>query len=166
MRRQVLGIVGAAIAVSLTVPGSALARAGDRTFTDTYPVASALCLKAAAHPATLGVKLQPNSAVVVTACQKLNNAFLPLVSTVDAAEATLLNTIAAQKLLVATACPRPVPTSQKAACLTARSTAQTTDTAARSTKQAAVTAFHTAIEANRTTFWSTISSLRGTTTTT
>ena len=162
MRRQVLGIVGAAIAVSLTVPGSALARAGDRTFADTYPVASALCARAAAHPATLGPKLEPNAALVVIACQTLDNAFLTRVSTVDVAEATLLNTIAAQKLLVATACPRPVPASEKAACTAARAT----DATARSTEQAAVTAFHTAIEANRTTFWSTVGSLRSTTTTT
>ncbi|HVC85093.1 MAG TPA: hypothetical protein VNC12_07550 [Solirubrobacteraceae bacterium] len=165
MRRQVLGIVGAAIAVSLTVPGSALARAGDRTFAETYPAATALCLRATAHPATLGRKLEPQAAAVIAACQTLDNAFLPLVSTVDAAEAALLNTIAAQKLLVATACPRPVPTSEKAACQTARATAHTTDAAARSTRQTAVTAFHTAIEANRTTFWSTISSLRSTATT-
>ena len=158
MRRQVLGIVGAAIAVSLTVPGSALARAGDRSFADTYPVASALCVRAAAHPATLGRKLEPNASAVMAACQKLNDPFLGLVSTVDTAEATLLNTISAQKLLVASACPRPVPTSEKAACQAARATA-------RSTEQAAVTAFHTAIEANRTTFWSKISSLRGTTAT-
>jgi hypothetical protein len=166
MRRQVLGVVGAAIAVSLTVPGSALARAGDRTFADTYPVATALCLKATAHPATLGPKLESNASAVIAACQTLSNPFLPLVSTVDAAEATLLNTISAQKLLVASACPRPVPTSEKAACQAARATAHTTDATARSTEQAAVTAFHTAIEANRTTFWSTISSLRTTTTTT
>ena len=165
MRRQVLGIVGAAIAVSLTVPGSALARAGDRSFADTYPVASALCVRAAAHPATLGRKLEPNASAVMAACQKLNDPFLGLVSTVDTAEATLRNTISAQKLLVATACPRPVPTSEKATCQTARSTARTTDATARSTEQAAVTAFHTAIEANRTTFWSKISSLRGTTAT-
>lgn len=166
MRRQVLGIVGAAIAVSLTVPGSALARAGDRTFADTYPVASALCVRAAAHPAALGPKLEPNAAAVVAACQTLDNPFLTIVSTVDAAEATLLNTISAQKLLVASACPRPVPASEKAACEAARATAHTTDTNARTTEQAAVTAFHTSIEANRTTFWSTIGSLRSSTTTT
>ena len=165
MRRQVLGIVGAAIAVSLTVPGSALARAGDRTFAETYPAATALCLRATAHPAALGRKLEPQAAAVIVACQTLDNAFLPLVSTVDAAEAALLNTIAAQKLLVATACPRPVPAGEKAACQAARATAHTTDTAARNTRQTAVTAFHTAIEANRTTFWSTISSLRSTATT-
>jgi len=165
MRRQVLGIVGAAIAVSLTVPGSALARAGDRTFADTYPVASALCLKATAHPATLPPKLEPSASSVMIACQTLDNPFLGLVSNVDAAEATLLNTISAQKLLVATACPRPVPANEKVACQAARSTARTTDATARIKEQAAVTGFHTAIEANRTTFWSTISSLRTTTTT-
>ena len=161
MRRQMLGIVGAAIAVSLTVPGSALARAGDRPFADTYPVASALCVRAAAHPATLGRKLEPNAAAVVAACQTLDNPFLGLVANVDAAEATLLN-----KLLVASACPRPVPASEKAACEAARATAHTTDTTARTIEQAAVTAFHTAIEANRTTFWSTIGTLRSSATTT
>jgi hypothetical protein len=166
MRRQMLGIVGAAIAVSLTVPGSALARAGDRSFADTYPVASALCVRAAAHPATLGQKLEPNAAAVVMACQALDGPFLGLESTVDTAEATLLNTIAAQKLLVASACPRPVPASEKAACVMVRGTAHTTDATARSTEQAAVTAFHAAIEANRTTFWSTIGSLRSSATTT
>jgi hypothetical protein len=99
------------------------------------------------------------------ACQTLDNPFLGLVSNVDAAEATLLNTISAQKLLVATACPRPVPANEKVACQAARSTARTTDATARIKEQAAVTGFHTAIEANRTTFWSTISSLRTTTTT-
>ena len=166
MRRQVLGMVGAAIAVSLMVPGSALARAGDRTFAETYPAATALCLRATAHPAALGPKLAPHAAQVIGACQTLNNAFLPLVSTVDTAEAALLNTLAAQKLLVATACPRPVPASEKAACKAARATAHTTDATARSTERTAVTAFHTAIEANRTTFWSAIASLRGTATTT
>jgi hypothetical protein len=166
MRRQVLGIVGAAIAVSLTVPGSALARAGDRTFAETYPAATALCLRATAQPATLGRKLEPRAAQAIAACQTLDNAFLPLVSTVDTAEAALLNTIGAQKLLVATACPRPVPASEKAACQAARATAHTTDATARDTEQTAVTAFHTAIEANRTTFWSAISSLRSTATTT
>ena len=165
MRRQVMGIVGAAIAVSLTVPGSALARAGGRTLAETYPVATSLCVRATAHPVTLGRRLEPNAAQVIAACQTLDNAFLPLVSTVDTAEAALLNTIAAQKLLVATACPRPVPISEKAACQAARATARTTDAGARSTEQAAVTAFHTAIEANRTTFWSTIASLRSTATT-
>jgi hypothetical protein len=164
MRRQVLGIVGAAIAVSLTVPGSALARAGDRTFAETYPAATALCLRATAQPATLGRKLEPQAPKVIAACQTLNNAFLPLVSTVDAAEAALLNTLAAQKLLVSTACPRPVPASEKAACQAARATSRTTDTTARSTEHAAVTTFHTAIEANRTTFWSAIASLRSTAT--
>jgi hypothetical protein len=156
MRRHMYGSVVAAIAVTLTVAPSALARAGDRTLEHTYPVATGLCAKA--HQSTLVPRLETKRAAVLAACDTLENAFAPLVVTVDAAEAQYLSTVASQKTLVAAACARPVK--DKAACESARATARTTDAAARSTLASAVLAFHTAIEANRTTFWSTISSLR------
>ena len=159
MRRPMLGAVLTAIAVSLTVTGSAMARAGDRTLAQTYPAATALCLRA--HAGTLPPRLALHRAAVIEACNTLDNAFAPLVSTVDAAEATFLNTVAAQKALVAAACPRPVV--DKVACDNARATARSTDSAALSTRQGAVMAFHTAVEANRNTFWTTIQGLRSTT---
>jgi hypothetical protein len=88
MQLKRLAIAGAALALTLTVTTSAFARAGDRPFAETYPVASALCVKA--HAGTLGSKLvSRQAAAVITACDTLENAYGPLVSTVDAAEATL-----------------------------------------------------------------------------
>jgi hypothetical protein len=156
MRIRTLGVSAVTIAVALTVTASAFARAGDRPFAQTYPVASALCARAEAG--TLSAKLAPSATAVTTACDTLKNAFLPLVSTIDAAEATLLNTLAAQKALVGAACP--IPVSDHAACASARATAKSTDMAARTTAQGAATAYHGAVEANRMTFWSTISALR------
>jgi hypothetical protein len=150
------GCVVAAIAVMLTVTASASARAGDRTLVDTYPVATALCAKA--HTSALPPKLESKVASMIVACDTLENAFAPLVVTVDAAEAQFLNTVASQRALVAAACTKPVK--DHAACEAARTTTQTTDPTALATRQAAVLAFHTAIEANRNTFWTTIAALR------
>jgi hypothetical protein len=144
------------IAVMLASVTSAFARAGDRPFVQTYPVASALCAKARAG--TLPAKLAPSAAAVTAACDTLENAFPPLVSTVDAAESTLLGTLSAQKALVATACLKPV--TNKPACASARATAKSTDAAARSTNRAAAATYRGAVEANRMTFWSAISALR------
>jgi hypothetical protein len=156
MQLKTLGIAGAALALTLTVTTSAFARAGDRPFAETYPVASALCVKA--HAGTLGSKLQPQAAAVITSCDTLENAYGPLVSTVDAAESTYLGVVSTQKGLVTAACPRPV--TDQSACAAARATAKSTVAAAKTTEQTAVTAYHTAVEANRTTFWSAISALR------
>jgi hypothetical protein len=157
MRRQTLAAVGTAFAVMATMTAGASARTGDRTVTQTYPVATALCVKA--HTAALPPKLESKKAQVITTCDTLVNAFAPLVSTVDGAEATLLSAISAQKALVAAACPKPV--TDAAACTAARATQKTVDDAARTTEHAAVGAYHAAIEANRMTFWSAIGTLRG-----
>jgi hypothetical protein len=156
MHLKTLGIAGAALALTLTMTTSAFARAGDRPFAQTYPVASVLCVKA--HAGTLGPKLQPQAAAVITACDTLENAYGPLVSTVDAAESTYLSVVSTQKGLVTAACPMPV--TNQSACAAARATAKSTIAAARMTEHTAATAYRTAIEANRTTFWNTIGALR------
>ena len=156
MRRHMNGCVVAAIAVMLTVTASASARVGDRTLIDTYPVATQLCVKA--HASTLPPKLESKVASVIVACDTLENAFAPLVVTVDAAEAQFLSTLSDQRALVAAACTKPVK--DHAACEAARATSRTTRLAALATRQAAVLAFHTAIEANRNTFWTTVAALR------
>jgi len=159
MRLKILGIAGAALLASLALSSSALARAGDRTVEQTYPVATALCV--GAHAGTLPPKLAPQSAAVIRACDTLINAFAPLQSTVDAAEATFLTTVSQQQDLVAAACKRPV--SDHAACVAARETKHTTITNAANTRLSAAMTYRQSIEANRTTFWSTIQSLRGAT---
>ena len=160
MRRQLLVVVGAVVAVALGAAPAALARAGDRTVAETYPVATALCVKAQSN--TLPPRLAPQAAAVVTACDALSNGFPPLVTTVDAAESTFLQTVSDQKALVATACAKPV--SNHAACREARTTAQGTIRAAHLTEVAAISLFHAGVESNRTAFWTTIQTLRGSST--
>src|SRR5579863_4795716 len=126
MRLKMLGIAGAALLVSLVLSSSALARAGDRTVDQTYPVATALCVRA--HAGTLPPKLALKSTAVIGACSTLINDFATLQSTVDAAEATFLTTVSNQEALVAAACKPPV--SDHAACLAARDTKRTTIAAA------------------------------------
>jgi hypothetical protein len=158
MRRSLPGIAAVAVvaAASLIASSSALARAGDRTVSETYPVATAVCAKA--HAATLPPRLAAQAVAVIGACDTLENAFPPLVASVDAAESQYLSTVSAQKGLVAAACTRPV--SDHAACVSARSSARTAIITAHGTERTAVTAFHTAVEGNRTAFWNTIGALR------
>ncbi|HEY7967764.1 MAG TPA: hypothetical protein VID68_12100 [Solirubrobacteraceae bacterium] len=149
-------------AVALGAAPAALARAGDRTVTDTYPVATALCVKA--HAKTLPPRLARQATAVIAACEKLYNGFPPLVTAVDGAESAYLQTVAGQKTLVATACAKPV--TNHPACRTARDTARGTIRAARLTEVAAIGTFHAGVETNRTTFWTTIQTLRGSSTST
>jgi hypothetical protein len=156
MRRGLVGSIAIAGALALVVPGSALARAGDRTLTQTYPVATALCARA--RSGVLPARLGPERTQVLAACDTLENAFGPLVSAVDSAEAAYLTTVANQRSLVATACTRPV--ADAAACRAARATRTSTDATALATRATAVAQFRTSVEANRNTFWTTIQTLR------
>jgi len=153
---MLIGSTAGACALALVTAGGAFARAGDRTAAETYPVASALCVRA--HTDALPPKLAASKTPVLTACDTLLNAYGPLVATVDGAESTLLATLGTQKGLVAAACPRGVPSS--AACQAARATAVSVDGAAHLAEIAAVGQFHASVEANRSTFWTTIQSLR------
>jgi len=123
----------------------------------TYPVATALCVRA--HAGTLPAKLQPSVSAVISACDTLENAFPPLVATVDAAESEYLSTVSSQKALVTAPCTRPV--SNHGACATVRADVHAAIVTAHGNEAAAVLTFHTAVEANRKAFWSTIESLRG-----
>ncbi|HUZ83033.1 MAG TPA: hypothetical protein VMU73_12405, partial [Gaiellaceae bacterium] len=141
MRRKMLGVLGAVVVASLAMSSSALARAGDRTVEHTYPAATTLCARA--HAGTLPRKLAPQSAAVTGACDTLVNAFAPLQSTVDAAEAAFLTAVSGQKALVAAACKRPV--SDHAACQAARGTARTTIANAAKNRLNAATTYRHAI---------------------
>jgi hypothetical protein len=156
MRRGLVGSIAAVGALALLAPAGASARAGDRTLAETYPVATALCAKA--RSGALPPRLAGDRAQVLTACDTLENAFGPLVSAVDNAEAAFLTTLANQRTLVATACARPV--ADAAACRAARTTRRSADAAALAARAIAVTQFHASVKANRDTFWATIRALR------
>ena len=156
MRRMPIASTAGACALALVSASGAFARAGERSAAETYPVASALCVKA--HNGTLPPKLAASRTAVLGACDTLLNAYGPLVATVDGAQATLLSTLSAQEGLVAAACTKPV--ANVTACRSARATALRVDSAARTTEIAAIATFHTSVEANRNAFWTTIQSLR------
>src|SRR5579871_4997780 len=125
MRRLLMGCTAVACALAFVGAGSAFAHAGHLTPAESYPAAFALCAKARAND--LPKKLEAKRAQVITACDTLFNAYGPLVATVDAAEATLLSTLSAQKALVAAACTRPI--ADRPACRAARATAASVDAA-------------------------------------
>ena len=155
MRTQLI-VTAAVAAASLATGTSALARAGDRTVSETYPAATALC--ASAHAGMLRPKLQLRASAVIAACDTLANAFPPLAAAVGAAESQFMDVVSAQKALVSAACTRPV--SDHAACVSARLAARAAITTARDTERTAILAFHTAVKTNRNTFWTTIQTLR------
>jgi hypothetical protein len=149
-------LAAAACALPLVSASSAAARAGERSVSDTYPVATALCERARAG--TLPPRLSASGPQVIAACNTLDNVFGPLVTAVDNAESTYLGVLATERGLVSAACEKPV--SVHATCITARETARTTDAAARATRITAVAQFRASVEANRATYWATIQSLR------
>jgi len=161
MRRQLPVIAVVVAFVSLVASASALAAAGDRSVDQTYPVATALCVKA--HTAALPAKLAPQATGVVSACDALENAFPPLVATVAAAQSQYLGVVSTQKALFGAACARSL--TDHSACIDARTNAHAAIVAARHIERTALLRFHTSVEANRTAFWATIQSLRGSTST-
>jgi hypothetical protein len=154
--KKTLGCLAVACALPLSLAAGASARAGDLTFDQTYPVASALCVKA--HNYTLPARLAASRTQVIAACDALVNAFGPLVSTADAAESAYLNTVGTERNDVSQVCTRPV--ADHTVCFDARQSARSTDSTAATTRVTAVSSFRSSIEANRATFWTTVAGLR------
>jgi hypothetical protein len=158
MRTRLLGAAGTAIIATLVFVGSAAAVPGANTVAQTYPDATALCAKAATG--SLGKKLEPNQAQVLSACATLEDAFPPLVMAVTAAETQYSSTIAGQRGLVTAACVTNPTVAERMACRAARSQRRLVDASARLTRRAAVQLYFSSVRADRTTFWTTIHSLR------
>ena len=144
----------AAVLATLGITGVASAKAGHRTFQQTYPYASALCDKATAG--TLPKRLAPQSAQVKVACKMLLSAFGPLQTTVQAAEAKYASDLATVKASIKLACAK-----KGKACRTARIEGRAQKRNLRALRHLAVKTYYVNIEANRRTFWATIRSLRG-----
>lgn len=158
MRTRLLGAAGTAIIATLVFVASAAAMPGANTVAQTYPVATALCAKAATG--SLGKKLEPNQAQVLAACATLEDAFPPLVLAVTAAETQYTKTITAQHGLVSAACVTNPTAAERMACRAARSQRKLVDASARFTRRAAVQLYYSSVRGDRSTFWTTIDSLR------
>ncbi|MGI8558109.1 MAG: hypothetical protein ACR2ND_07340 [Solirubrobacteraceae bacterium] len=152
LSRATLGAMIATLAVS----GVASAKAGDRSFQQTYPYASALCARAASN--TLRPHLQPQVANVVAACNTLQSGFGPLQSTVRAAQLQFTSGVQTTLATIRAAC---APGQLKATCRAALHQGRSTLRTLRIQHRTAVRSYYIGIEANRRTFWATIRTLRG-----
>jgi hypothetical protein len=159
MRTRLLAGLGTVILMALISAASAMALPGTRTFVQTYPFASALCVKAEAG--NLGRRLEPSRDQVLSACTTLKLPFAGLEAPVTSAEAQYSQTVANESALVLAACPQPLTQAERPACRTARSNRRSADSSALLARHNAVAAFTSAVEANRVTFWGTVHSLRG-----
>jgi hypothetical protein len=101
-----LGVLAVtATAALLAIPSAASARAGDRTFQETYPVASKLCTDVAAGKRP---RLHRFAARVQADCAALQAGFTVAQSDVLAARTTLGTAIAADRAAITVACPAPL----------------------------------------------------------
>jgi hypothetical protein len=154
-----------AIAVAaLTAAGSMLAsadvaaaKAGDRTYEQTYPRASGLCADVAAGggPRRLG----PSAAQVLAGCATLKSGFESVHGTVLAAQAQFTSSVTADRAAIAAVCRPPV--ANRPLCRGTRRSERAAIRALRREHRAAVRLYYRTVEANRRAFWAAIHALRG-----
>jgi hypothetical protein len=161
LRRRLLGAAAvSASAISLAAPGiagAATPKAGEKTFQQTYPLASKLCASVVAG--TEGKHLKRFAAQVLADCTTLQSAFTTAQTTVLAARTTLTAQITADRAAVTTACPTPKHAA--ALCLQTRSQENKVIAVLRAQRLLAVRHYYKTVEANRQAFWHVIRALPG-----
>jgi hypothetical protein len=156
MPKRVLGAAAIAATTALMVPSVASARAGDKTFQQTYPVASHLCTEVAAGKRP---RLKAVSATVLENCATLEATFKTAQTTVLAARASIGAQIAADEALKKTTCAPP--SEGTPACASVRHTQNAAIRVLRLQKVAAVHSYYKTVETSRRAFWHAIRQLRG-----
>jgi hypothetical protein len=150
-------IAAATIAASLAITGAAGAKAGERTFQQTYPVASQLCAKVAAGKGPK--RLRPFAGQVAADCATLSSGFTAAQSAVLAAQASFASGLAADRAAIAAVCTPPVK--NHPLCRSTRRSEHAAIVALRREHTAAVRLYYTTVEATRHAFWAAIHSLPG-----
>jgi hypothetical protein len=150
-------IAALTIAAILATAGTAGAKAGERTFQQTYPVASRLCANVAAGKGPK--RLRPYAAQVLADCATLSGGFTAAQSTVLAAQASFASGLAADKASIAAVCTPPVK--NHPLCRSTRRSENAAIVALRREHTAAVHLYYATVEANRRAFWAAIHSLPG-----
>ena len=152
------GAIGAAaITATLAFAGVAGAKAGERTYQQTYPVASQLCANVAAGGGPK--RLRPHATQVLVDCTTLQNGFNAAQSAVLAAQASFTSGLAADQAAIAAVCTPPV--ADRPLCRRTRRSERLAITALRGEHHAAVRLYYRTIEANRRAFWAAIRGLPG-----
>jgi hypothetical protein len=147
----------AATLATLAVSGVASAKAGDKTFEQTYPRASQLCTNVAQGQGPK--RLRPHAAQVAAACAKLRATFDPASAQVKQAQSDFAAGVASARARIQAACAPLVK--DRATCRQTRRAERGVIASLRRQHKAAVRAYRTTIEAGRRTFWSTIRLLAG-----
>jgi hypothetical protein len=157
MPKRILGAAAiAATTAYLMVPSVAAAKAGDRTFQQTFPVASRLCTEVAAGKRPHVKSIAPS---ILEDCATLEANFKTAQTAVLTARATIGAQIASDKALVTAACPPPQV--GKPACESVRKTQRAAIKTLRNQQIAAVHTYYKTIETDRRAFWHDIRKLRG-----
>jgi hypothetical protein len=155
---RIIGTAAATAALATVgLTGVAGAAAGDKTFQQTFPVASNLCAKVTAG--TEGRRLKLHATEVLADCTALQSAFTTAQTTVLAARAALAPQIAAEHAAIRTACP--LPTTQTPACHSARKLDSAALKVLHAQKVLASRHYYSSIEEARKRFWSAIKAFPG-----
>ena len=154
---RVLGVFAAtAAAATVGMSGVAQAHAGDKTFQQTFPIASQVCAKVSAG--SEGHRLKRFATSVLADCTTLQTTFTTTHATVLTARAALEPQIAADRATIAAACPTP-PSAHRPVCVQAHQMLDPTLKSLRDQKALATHTYYKTVEAARVTFWSAIRSL-------
>jgi hypothetical protein len=154
---RLLGVVAVtATAALLAIPSAASARAGDRTFPETYPVASKLCTEVATGKRK---RLQRFAPRVLADCALLQTGFAAAQSEVLAARATLGSAIAVDRAAIVAACPAPLV--GHPSCERVRDSEHHVIVALRRQLVNAARRYFAVVEAHRLVFWRAIHAIPG-----
>jgi hypothetical protein len=144
-------------AAALVFPAAAGAKPGEKTFAQTYPLASTVCAKVAAG--TERKRLKPFVTQVTADCMALQTAFTTATTTVVAARASIEPPLNAARTAVKTACPTPKDTAP--GCMAAERANRASIHALAKALHASVRTYFASIEGARAVFWAAIKSLPG-----
>jgi hypothetical protein len=150
-------IAAAAFASVLALPGLAQAKAGDKTYQQTYPHASTLCADVSAGGGPK--RLRTVTAQVLADCSTLQSGFGAAQSAVLTAQSSFAGGLRADRAAVAAACTPPV--TDRALCRRTRRDERRAMNALRHEHRAAVRLYYRTVEANRRAFWTAVHLLPG-----
>jgi hypothetical protein len=154
--RLVGALAVTATAASLAIPSAAGARAGDRTFPQTYPAASQLCTEVAASQRKRLRRFAPR---ILADCTALETGFTAAQSAVVTARTTLGAALAADQAAITAACPKPML--GHPACARVRNTENAAIDALQHQRLDAIRRYWRTVETNRRIFWNAIHALPG-----
>jgi hypothetical protein len=156
-KRFPVSVAATAILATLAFTAVADAKAGERTYQQTYPVASKLCANLATGRGPK--RLRPYSTQVLADCTTLQNGFNGAQSAVLAATSSFESGRTADRAAIAAVCTPPV--ANRPLCRTTRRSERLAIAALRREHVAAVHLYYRTIEANRRAFWAAIKILPG-----